>query len=182
MKAEHTYIPQEEMLAIAREAGCDIEEQKSYYKITRGGGTEQILYVAKTRGVARVDLSGFELKEPEVARYLGGEKFGRVHYMLRFDKPAAHIKSHFRQLCLGLGGFVSLPKSKRGRPVGLKGSHKLEQPVVVIQSELSPQQMMERLVEERDQKRAVARKMGFPLSRKTEEEYSEKIEEMRKRL
>ena len=181
MKADVTYIPQEEMLAIARSAGCVIEEQ-SYFKITRPGIEDQILYIPKTKLTGRVDLSGFELKEPEVARYLGGEKNGRVHYQLRFDKPADHIKFHFRQLCEGLGRFTSLPKSKKGRPVGLKGSRKREMPVVVIQPQMSTQETIDRLVSELDTKRSLARKIGTPLSRRTEREYTEKIEELRKQI
>lgn len=182
MKPTETYIPREELLSIAREAGCEILEQKSYFKISRPGVKKQLLYVAKTNGVARVDLSGFELKEPEVARYLGGEKQGRVHYQLRFDHPAEHIKHHFRQLCEGLGSFVSLPESKRGRPVALKGSRQQGAPVVVIQAELSPQQMIDKLVSDLEKKRKLAKEYGSPLSKKTEKEFADKLEELRRQI
>jgi DNA-binding transcriptional MerR regulator len=182
MKTENNYISRAEMIAIAREAGCQIEEQASYLKVSRDGSEEQLLYVAKTERVARVDLSGFELKEPGVARYLGGEKFGRVHYQLRFDLPVENIKIHFRKLCEGLGKWVSLPRSKRGRPVGLKGSKKLATPMVVVRTEETPQQTIDRLVAELAKKRALANEIGAPLSKKTEKEYNDKIEEQRKRL
>jgi hypothetical protein len=184
MKAENTYIPIEEMLVIARGSGCEIEEQKSYYKISKPGNKEQLLYVAKAKKLCgRVDLSGFELKEPEVARYLGGEKFGRVHYQLRFDKPEGHIKIHFKQLCDNLGKFTSLPKSQRGRPVGLKGSKKLSvQSVVVVKSEKTPKETIDILVAELEKKRGLAKQYGGTLSKKTEKEYLEKIEELRKQI
>ena len=182
MKATETYINQDDLVTIAKEAGCEVDEQKSYLKVSKPGVKDQLLYIAKTAKVARVDLSGFELKEPEVARYLGGEKFGRVHYQLRFDKPAAHIKAHFKQLCEGLGKFVSLPKSKRGRPVGLKGSKKQGAAVIEVKSELTPQQTIDFLVAELNKNRELAKKMGSNLSKKTELEYSQRIEELRKQI
>jgi hypothetical protein len=183
MKSENNYIPQEEMLQIARDAGCEVEEQKSYFKIQKPGVKDQLIYIAKTDKVARVDLSGFELKEPGVARYLGGEKFGRVHYQLRFDLPIDIVKIHFKKLCEGLGRWVPLAKSKRGRPVGLKGSKKdPSQGVVVIQAELTTEQMIDKLVSERETKRALAQKMGSSLSKKTELEYEKKLEELRKQI
>lgn len=182
VKAGNNGVPREQLLAIAREAGCVVEEQASYIKISRAGVKDQLLYVALTNDVGRVDLSGFELNEPEVTRYLGGEKFGRVHYQLRFDKPVAHIKAHFKQLCEGLGRFKSLPKSKRGRPVGLKGSKKLGAAVVTVKSELTPQQTIDFLVSELEKKRELAKKMGSNLSKKTELEYTKKIEELRKQI
>jgi hypothetical protein len=182
MKADSTYIPLEEMVAIAEGSGCEIEEQKSYYKVTRPGVKEQFLYVAKTKNVGRVDLSGFELKEPEVVRYLGGEKFGRVHYQLRFDKPAEHIKIHFKQLCDNLGKFVSLPKSKRGRPVGLKGSKRQEVGVVTVKAEMTIKEQIDFLVAELEGKKAIAAKMGFNFSKKTQSEYDAKLTELRQKL
>lgn len=184
MKADVTYVPVEEMLSIAKGSGCVVEQQKSYYKISRPGVKEQLLYIPTARKeVGRVDLSGFELKEPEVARYLGGEKFGRVHYQLRFDKPADHIKIHFKQLCDNLGKFVSLPSSKRGRPVGLKGSKRQgEMQVVVIKSEMTIPQQIDYLVAELNKKRELASKMGSTISKKTEIEYANKIEELRKQV
>lgn len=184
MKAENTYVPIEKLMQIAKDSGCDIEEQKSYFKVSRDGNKKQLLYIAKTVkvGVARVDLSGFELKQPEVARYLGGEKFGRVHYQLRFDKPMGHILIHFKQLCDNLGSFVSLPESKRGRPVGLKGSKKQDVGVVVVKSDKTIPEQIDALVAELDAKRKKAKEMGFPLSKKTELEYNNKIEELRKQV
>jgi hypothetical protein len=182
MKAESTYIPVDEMVQIAKDSGCVIEEQKSYFKITRNGNKEQIIYVARTKGVGRVDLSGFELKEPEVARYLGGEKFGRVHYQLRFDRPEGHIRSHFKQLCSNLGNFTSLPKSKRGRPVGLRGSKKQEVAVVMVKTDMTIPEQIDALVAELNKKRELAKKMGSNLSKKTELEYNNKLEELRKQV
>jgi hypothetical protein len=61
--------------------------QKGFVKVPLGP-KGRTLYIAKTKEVGRVDISGFEvdLAEYKHVRSLGGESFGNVKQQVNFDK------------------------------------------------------------------------------------------------
>jgi hypothetical protein len=178
MKVGQTYIEVEAFEKVLREEGMKVERQAGFLKCTRPGNDKQILYVANGKSVARCDLSGFRIEGVDDVFELGGEKYGRVHQRLRFDRPRDDVLGSFRKLCKGLGSWPEVKRKERARPVGLKGSKKKEITTVVnpvIQAEETPKQTVDRLVAELANKRALAKKVGGNLSKKTEAEYLDKI-------
>lgn len=185
MKAGVTYVPRSELEAIARAEGCKIEEQRSFFKITKPGSkSDNKLYLAKTVNVARVDLSGFKLKDSaELVRNLGGESFGMVHQMLRFDRTAEEISAAFRFLCRELVTFESLPKKPKGRPVGLKGSKKLTTPVQIqLAPEADPATEIATLKAKLTKLQEFAKSRNMPVSPKTIAQIENRINELQPRI
>ncbi len=103
MKKNVTYIAQELFEGVAKELGLGWKEQAGFVKIA--GETGRAVYVARTKKVGRVDISGFTSSSPGV-RDLGGEKFGAVEQQLDFSRPEPEVLATFRAV---LGELKALP-------------------------------------------------------------------------
>jgi hypothetical protein len=171
-------VPRSELEAIARSEGCTLEAMASCIKVQKGKSPNR-LYVTNPLACSRVDISNFDHPDMAIVRNLGGESFGHVHQMLRFDRPVEDIKASFRLLCRGLDTFESHPKRERGRPVALKGSRRRTEmggPDVQVQTEETPTQHAERLIAHYNKIKEYARSIGAPISRRTVAEMTAKVE------
>lgn len=122
MKSGVTYVEQGKFLAIAQELGLSTKEQKGFVKVWDAGKGEnaQRLYVAKTKKVGRVDLSGFEVEFG--AQHLGGEKFGGVSQQLDMSLPEEDILTNFRALCEHMKSLPApAPKERKAREPKAEG-------------------------------------------------------------
>jgi DNA-directed RNA polymerase subunit L len=90
-------IKSEVLLGIVEELGLKAEPQAAFYKVSVGGRS---VYIAKTKTVSRVDLSGFDIKHPAVARISEQEakelKLGKVRGQINFEKPEERVLEGFR--------------------------------------------------------------------------------------
>ena len=116
-------VPRSEFERIAKKEGCTLEQMASCIKVTKGKSPNR-LYITNPTQCARVDISNFDHPNSDWVRNLGGESFGKVHQMLRFDRPIGDIIQAFRVLCKGLEGFESHPKKDCPRPAGFKRSRR----------------------------------------------------------
>jgi hypothetical protein len=127
LKKNVNYVEQSALLSIASELGLETKEQAGFIRLQAPGKPDYRLYVAKTKTVGRVDISGFTPAEQTGIRLLGGESFGKVKAQLDFTAaPAWLILSAFRSTCLEM---ISLPaptkeevvKAKKERSVRASG-------------------------------------------------------------
>lgn len=82
-KKNVNYVPKDKLLAIAREAGCKIEDQKGFHKVT-GDQPMRALYIGNTKNCGRIDISGFT-HELGVVHFKAPTK--RVEQMVDFTQP-----------------------------------------------------------------------------------------------
>lgn len=164
---------------IAKEEGCELTSMASCIKVTKGKSQNR-LYITNPLQCARVDVSGFDYSDLEVVRNLGGESFGKVHQMLRFDRPVETILAGFRLLCKGLDTFEAHPKKERPRPVGFRGSKRkpgqVTGPSVEVKAEETPVQHAERLIAHYRKIKKYSEMTGIPVSPKTVAEMTAKVE------
>lgn len=104
MKKEITYIDGARFEAILTAKGLVPVPQAGFMKVSGAKGRN--LYIAKTKKVGRVDLSGFEAPAEMGIRNLGGEKFGAVTQQLRFDLPENEVLANFELVLIHM---LSLP-------------------------------------------------------------------------
>lgn len=175
-------IPLEKLEQVARDTGCTVKPMASYTLITRGS-SKNCLFVAKTKNVSRIDVGGFDIPGGKIARDLGGESHGSVHQQFLTDMPDAQFLANFIAVCKALDTYQPHEKAPRARPVGLPGStRKAVDNVVVVSSEETPQQTIDRLVAKIALIRKVANEHGVPVSKKTEREIAEQIEKAKKEI
>jgi hypothetical protein len=180
--ARPSYIPREQLVKIAEEAGCILTDKTTCIMVTKGKNKDNRLYIAKTRDVARINVNGFKCPDTELTAPPKDGPVGTFLQVVRFDHPVPTVLANFRKLCENLDSYKSEPKKPRGRPAGFKRSKNkpMAGPVVEVQAEETPKQHMERLVAELTKKKELAAKLGFPLSPKTIKEFEIKIEDLRK--
>lgn len=122
MKDNVTYIDSAKFEAIYKELGLEPRDQAGFTKLSGAKGRN--VYVARTKRVGRVDLSGFEMLDAEgkatpgvVA--LGGASFGAVKQQLDFSLTEPEVLANFRAV---LEHMKSLPEREivRANPVSGK--------------------------------------------------------------
>lgn len=115
-----------ELKAIPKEKFTEIlDKEKVAYTVQSGfirveGPKGRRMYVANTKGVRRVDISGFSLQHGGVAP-MGGE-FGRVKQQLDFNLPEETVLKNFWD---GVKYMLTLPPSETARKLPEK---KAEEP------------------------------------------------------
>jgi hypothetical protein len=82
-KQKKLKVDVEKFLSIVKENGLSILDQAGYHKCMAAKGRQ--VYVAKTKEVGRVDISGFEMPATPGVRDLRGERFGGVKQQLDFE-------------------------------------------------------------------------------------------------
>lgn len=175
-------VPREKLEQVASAAGCTVEVKASYVKVTKGK-SKNCLFVAKTKDVSRVDLGGFSLTGSMPIKDLGGESHGCVKQQIRADISNDLFISTYRTLCEGLDTFEPHPKKERARPMGFRGSKKKGvESVVIVKTDETPEQTIERLVAKRAKLVQVSKEMGIPVSPKTIKELDEQLEKARKQV
>jgi hypothetical protein len=176
MQKRPSYIPIGTLLSIAREEGCKLTEKTTCIMVTKGKVANR-LYIARTQDVARVNVNGFRIPDPELATLPAGGPVGTFLQVIRFDHPEPQVLANFRLICKNLDTYVAVPGKPRGRPAGFRGSKRgpVTGPSVEVKAEETPAQHAERLVAELAKKQGIAKEMGFPLSQKTIAAYQAKI-------
>jgi hypothetical protein len=180
-----TTIPIERLKAIAVQEGCQLDDRETCIRIMRGTSSNR-LYIARTRDVARVNINGFRIPDPELAKTPDGGPVGTFLQVVRFDLPEVQVLKNFRQICRNLDGYPPEAKKPRIRPAGLKGTLKGHRPITSVIKAIDPliaavetaAQHAARLIAEYREKLAKAAQMGFPLSKKTTAEYRDKVEDL----
>lgn len=89
-------VQSEKLLAIVEEQGLQAEPMAAFFKVAVGG---RAVYIAKTKKVSRVDLSGFDIKHPAVSRLTEDEakelKLGKVRGQINFEKSEEKVLEAF---------------------------------------------------------------------------------------
>jgi hypothetical protein len=87
----------EKLQEMVRDSGLKLEEQAAFYKVSMGG---RAIYIAKTKKVSRVDLSGFDFSHPAVRKVTDKEakelKLGKVRAQLDFSKTEERVLEAFK--------------------------------------------------------------------------------------
>lgn len=111
-------VTPEELVAMAEERGLPVEEQASFYKVTRD---RKAVYISKSkRGVGRIDLSGFEMDHPAVAPLTAEQakemKLGKVRgQIIPARTPDGWLEAYtatLDRLCDGSEGYKLVRKPK----------------------------------------------------------------------
>lgn len=111
MKTNVTYIDAAKFEAIIIASGLPFSAQKGFVKVQ--GPTGRNVYVASTKRVGRVDISGFEVSYG-VAPHCG--PFGNVKQQLDFSKPEDGVLSDFTKLLGDLKAQAPAEKKERKAP------------------------------------------------------------------
>ena len=99
-KTPPTYIDAAKFEAIITRLGLPIKVQAGFVKVMGPSGRN--LYVANTKRVARVDISGFTV-EGMGAVNLGDLSFGGVHQALDFNQEEEVILANFEAIATHMG-------------------------------------------------------------------------------
>lgn len=87
------------LLALVTAAGLTVEEQSAFYKVDVSG---RRCYIAKTKMVSRIDVSGFEPDVPGVTPLTEQEakelRLGKVRGQVDFTKDEADVLEAFEML------------------------------------------------------------------------------------
>jgi hypothetical protein len=110
MKTNTTYVDACHFEQIIEASGLAYEPQKGFIKVK--GATGRQVYVASTKRVGRVDISGFLMEGPGI-RDLGGESFGAVKQQLDFSLTQDEILGHFARTLEVLKALPPAEKVKR---------------------------------------------------------------------
>jgi hypothetical protein len=127
MKTNVTYIDACKFEALILVAACDlgfsVTPQKGFVKVA--GPRGRTLYVASTKRVGRVDLSGFTVPAEggHVQTPHCGE-FGNVKQQLRFDRPEPEVLEAFALLLTHMAALTPAEKTERKSP-----AQKADEPV-----------------------------------------------------
>lgn len=111
-------VTPEQLVAMAEDRGLSVEEQASFYKVTRD---RKAVYISKSkRGVGRIDLSGFEMDHPAVAPLTAEQakemKLGKVRgQIIPARTPDGWLEAYsatLDRLCDGTEGYKLVRKPK----------------------------------------------------------------------
>lgn len=119
-------VQSEKLLGIVEELGLQAEPMAAFYKVAVGG---RAVYIAKSKKVARVDLSGFDIKHPAVTRITEAEakelKLGKVRGQINFDKTEDRVLEAFRTSLEMMKHLAEVPVEEAGTtPVLAKSANK----------------------------------------------------------
>ena len=156
MKNGVTYVDASKFEALIAASGLPMTGQKGFVKVSGPKGRQ--LYVAATKRVGRVDLSGFTVEGAGFQAPHCGE-FGNVKQQLRFDRPEAEILMDFAWLLEHLAALPPVEKEPAAKKAAPKtaAARGWSQPV-------PPKKDRKELIE------AVAKQKGVKVSPKTEAE------------
>jgi hypothetical protein len=160
MKRDVKYVAVEKFLQLASDLGMQSEEQKGFWKIHGPKGRQ--VYVARTKNVGRVDISGFEVREvlPGSVNYLGGEKFGAVQEQLNMDPSRTEeaILEDFAKILAHMASLEPVVKEKKGKKAASSAEPELSE-----EDKKAARQRRARLLQE------VAQSKGVALSKEAQE-------------
>lgn len=114
MKKNITYISSSEFVAIVSALGLTATPQKGFLKVSGAEGRN--VYVASTKEVGRVDLSGFTLEHGGQLEDLGDRSYGNVHQRLRFEGSRTEILEAFTAVLLHMKALGPVEAKPRRAP------------------------------------------------------------------
>lgn len=158
MKNGITYVDAAKFEALIVASGLPYSPQKGFVKVSGAKGRN--IYVAATKRVGRVDLSGFVMEGETVQAPHCGE-FGNVKQQLRFDLPEDEVLANFAALLEHLKSLPEVPAAERKPKAGPKtaAAQGWSAPV-------APKKDRKALIEK------VAKEKGAKVSEKTEAEFA----------
>lgn len=113
MKTNVTYIDAAKFEALIVASGLTMAGQKGFVKVM--GPKGRVVYVASTKRVGRVDISGFEMEGPGyVTPHCG--PFGNVKQQLDFSLPEDEVLSNFQKLLAHMATLSPVEKAPRKAP------------------------------------------------------------------
>lgn len=110
MKTNINYVDACHFETIIKDSGLDYEPQKGFIKVK--GKTGRQVYVASTKRVGRVDVSGFTMEGPGFIEPHCGP-FGAVKQQLDHSLPQEEILANFTRLLAVLKDLAPAEKVKR---------------------------------------------------------------------
>ena len=167
MKKDVKYVAQEKFLQLASDLSLSTSEQAGFIKVHGPKGRQ--VYIAKTKMVGRVDISGFEVREvfPGAIKYLGGEGFGAVKEQLNMD-PDRTEEAILEDFARILGHMTTLPPTEKVKKAGKKATEEAPKSEEQVKAE---RQRRARLLLE------VSKKTGRALSKEAAELVAAEITE-----
>jgi hypothetical protein len=118
-------VQSEKLLGIVEEMGLQAEPMAAFYKVAVGG---RAVYIAKSKKVARVDLSGFDIKHPAVTRITEADakelKLGKVRGQINFEKTEERVLEAFRTSLEMMKHLAEVPVDEVETPVLAKSANK----------------------------------------------------------
>lgn len=111
MKKNVTYVDAAKFETIAKASGLPLTLQAGFVKIAGPKGHN--VYVAATKRVGRVDLSGFTMDVPGVNTLGEDEKFGNVLAQMDFSRSEEEILATFAEVLAHMATLA--PKEKVSR-------------------------------------------------------------------
>lgn len=186
-----TYIRCSVLLKIAEEEGCEATSKSTCIKLKKKGAkTNNRLYICAPGDkpeaqVHRINVNGFKVPDPEIARTPRNGPVGTFLQEMRFDQPEPKVLANFREVCRNLDTYPPEGKKERQRPAAFKGNKRTDPPKgpdLEVKMEETVEQHAERLIAEFKKKREIAAKMGFPLSKKLVSDYEQKVQKLGYRL
>lgn len=112
MKTNVTYVDAARFEELILASGLPHLAQKGFVKVMAAKG--RALYVAATKRVGRVDLSGFTVSEGVREPHCG--EFGNVRQQLDFSVTEAEILNNFAWLLVALAEQPAAEKAERKAP------------------------------------------------------------------
>ena len=110
MKKNVTYVDAAKFETIIRDSGLTFLLQKGFVKVSAAKGRN--LYVAATKRVGRVDISGFTVQMDGITD-LGDLSFGNVKQQLDFSRTEDEILATFRDLLAHMATLPAVEKMER---------------------------------------------------------------------
>ena len=96
MKDNVNHVNAEDLTAIVSESSATCFRQRGFTKVSGASGRN--IYIANTKRVARVDISGFNYEGPGVINLNENEWIGNVHQQLDFSLEKEAILANFKSI------------------------------------------------------------------------------------
>lgn len=160
MKKEINYVDAARFEEIIRNANLPYTAQAGFVKVHGPKGRQ--VYVAKTKNVGRVDISGFEMEGQGYIPF--PDHGGSVKQQLDFSLPEAQVLANFEKLLKHMATLPPVEKKGRAatratpRPKATGWSGQVESSSPVPKE--SRKETLQR----------ISKQMGVPLSKKTQAE------------
>ena len=113
MKAEITYIVAEKLLAALTTRNLTYIAQSGFLKVEAAKG--RLIYIASTKRVGRVDISGFEVSA-SIGKTPHCGPFGKVKQQLRMDGTEDEVLARFDLLLAELVAQPPVVKEVKAKP------------------------------------------------------------------
>lgn len=156
MKSNVTYIDACEFETIILESGLPAIPQKGFVKVQ--GPQGRAVYVANTKRVGRVDISGFEMEgDGFVVPHCG--VFGNVRQQLDMGLTKDEILANFRLLLITMKSLAPVEKPQR-KPA----TPKADAPKGFTRIDTSPEAREAAKAKRKELIEKVARETGKPIS------------------